>query len=127
MPVVLAEHHELLRLKGCVRATPPIVTAEIRRRAFAQNESELRIVERSVELNGAGTSKAELLQRLLSAIKRLDAQGWRQTFHQLIYLHAQRKEVQRRYELLERLEKVAPAWATTLEIAWVSMVTRPSR
>ncbi len=115
MPIVLAEYGELLRLQKAVyELLPPIVAAEIRRRAFAQNESKLRMVERSFELNGAGTSKAEVLQRLLSAVKRLDAQGYSQTFHQLMHLHVQRKDVQRRHELLEKLEKGAPVWATTL-------------
>ena len=31
-----------------------------------------------------------------------------------MHLHAQRKDVQRRHELLEKLEKGAPVWATTL-------------
>lgn len=115
VPVVLAEYGELMRLRKAVfEILPPIVAAEINRRALALNESRLRYVERQIELNGTGAAKAEVLQQLLIAVKRLDAQGYRQAFNQLMHLHAQRKDLQRRHELLVKLEKVAPVWATTI-------------
>lgn len=115
MPVVLAEHGVLMRLREAVfEKLPLVVAAEVNRRALALNESRLRSVERQIELNGAGAAKAEVLQQLLIAVKRLDAQGYSQAFNQLIHLHGQRNDLQRRHELLVKLDKVAPVWATAI-------------
>jgi very-short-patch-repair endonuclease len=115
MPVVLAEYGELLRLrKAATEVLPPIIAAEINRRVLALNESRLRQVEQHIERHTQGALKAEVLQQLLIASKRLDAQGYRQAFNQLVHLHGQRSDVQHRHELLVKLEKVAPVWAATL-------------
>jgi very-short-patch-repair endonuclease len=115
MPVVLAEYGELLRLRKAVtEVLPSIIAAEINRRALSLNESRLRTVELHIERHTHGGTMAEVLQSLLIASKRLDAQGYRQAFNQLVHLHSQRRDVQRRHELLVKLEVVAPVWAATI-------------
>ena len=115
MPVMLVEHGDLLRLREAVfEKLSPVVAAEVNRRVLAQNESKLRNVERQIELNSAGATKAEVIQQLFMAVKRLDAQRYRQAFNQLSHLHSQRKDLQRRHELLVKLDKVAPAWAAAI-------------
>ncbi len=115
MPVMLAEYGELLRLRKAVtEVLPPIIAAEIDRRALVLNESRLRQVEQHIERHTQGAPQAEVLQQLLLASRKLDAQGYRQVFNQLVHLHGQRKDVQRRHELLAKLEGVAPIWAATI-------------
>ncbi len=115
MPVVLAEYGELLRLRKAVtEILPPIIAAEVNRRALSLNEGKFRTVEQQIERNGVAATKAEVLQQLLTAVKRFDAQGYRQAFIQLVHLHGQRKDIQRRHELLAKLDVVAPVWAATL-------------
>ena len=115
MPVVLAEYGELLRLRtAATESLPPNLAAEIHRRAFAIHESKLRTVEQHIVRNTQGAPQVEVLQRLLLASRRLDAQAYRQAFNQLVHLHGQRKDVQRRHELLVKLEGVAPAWTAAI-------------
>ncbi len=115
MPVSLAEYGEIPRLHVAVtERLPPIIAAEIQRRVYRQNRAKLIDIYRHLELIGGNTTKAEIVQRMLTAVKGLNVQAYREVFNNLASLYPRRETLQRRYALLAKLEKVAPAWAAAI-------------
>ena len=115
MPINLAQYGEIPRLHVAVTGQlPPIMVAEIQRRAYKQNEAKLLNLHRYLESISGNTTKAEIVQRMLTAVKGLNVQAYREVFNNLTNLYPRRETLQRRYALLAKLEKVAPAWAAAI-------------
>ena len=115
MPVSLAEYGEIARLHVAVtERLPAIIAAEIERREYKQNRAKLSDLYRQLESIGGNEAKAGVAQRMLAAVKGLHVQAYREVFNKLAALYARRETLQRRYALLGKLEKVAPAWAAAI-------------
>lgn len=115
MPIINADHGDILRLReAVVEKLPPIIMAEMNRRQYAQNEERLRNVEQAVERVSGTSTKAEVVYRLHTAIKEQDPQSYRMAYESLTDLHAKRDIARQRKTLLAKLESVAPSWANAV-------------
>ncbi len=115
VPIINAEHGDILRLRlAVVEKLPPIIMAEMHRRQHALNEERLRNVEQALEKVSGIDTKAEVVYRLLTAIKQRDIQSYRAAYEGLTDLHAKRNMARQRKELLAKLESSAPGWAKAI-------------
>ncbi len=115
VPLSGATYGEIPRLHAAVtERLPAIIAAEIQRRVYGQNRAKLSDIYRHLESIGGNEAKAGVAQRMLTAVKGLNVQAYREVFNNLASLYARRETLQRRYALLAKLEKVAPAWAAAI-------------
>lgn len=115
VPIINAQHGDILRLRSAVvEKLPPIITAEMHRRQYALNEERLRNVEQALEKVSGNDTKAEVVYRLLTAIKQRDTQSYRAAYEGLTDLHAKRATARQRKDLLAKLESTAPGWAKAI-------------
>src|SRR3989304_3332691 len=54
------------------------------------------------------------LSRAWASVGTLSSRSYREAFQRLVDLHNSRSDLERRRELLKRLETVAPAWAAAI-------------
>lgn len=116
IPVNLTTYGELLRLQtAVVERLPLLLKAEIQRRTFAANERKLQSIRQYLETVGGGSAgRAEITELLLTALNTGNVMAYAQAFQHLNDLFSQRKDLQRRYSLLAKLEMAAPAWAAAI-------------
>ncbi len=115
MPINLAEHGDLLRLReAALQRLPAILTAEINRRSSTYGEAQLLELRRRLELFGGSASQAEVVRHAQAAVEQLDVTTYREAFERLADLYSRRKVLARRLALLTNLETNAPAWAAAI-------------
>lgn len=115
MPVNPTEYGDLRRLRDAVKIMlPDILTAEVKRRAFASIEARLSELQHTLNLSHQSTHQAEVVQQLREAVRLRDAQRYRGAFSRLVDLYDCQKELQQRHILLAKLEKSATGWAKAI-------------
>jgi very-short-patch-repair endonuclease/cellulose biosynthesis protein BcsQ len=115
MPINLAEHGDLLRLReAALQYLPAILAAEVNRRSRAYNVAQLLETRRCLELCGGSAAQSAVVRQIWAAVEQLDAPGYREAFERLADLHARREVLARRLALLTNLETNAPAWAAAI-------------
>lgn len=115
MPVNLSSNGELLKLRDAVlEKLPLVIEAHKNRLVFNNIEARLRNLAGLLEMSGGDEATAGLLQRLNISVKKLDSREYHDSFRQLVDLNAKRELLKRRQDLLDKLERVAPSWATAI-------------
>ena len=115
LPVNLAEHGDLLRLReAALQRLPDMLAAEVARRSYAYSETQLLEIRRCLELCGGSAAQAEVVRKAWAAVEQLDASAYREAFEHLADLHTRRDVLARRLALLTNLETNAPAWAAAI-------------
>ncbi len=115
MPVNLAEHGDLLRLReAALQRLPAILAAEINRRSSVYGEAQQRELRRRLELFGGSAAQSAVVRQARAAAEQLDALAYREAFERLADLQTRREVLARRQALLTRLETSAPAWAAAI-------------
>ncbi|MEW5953838.1 MAG: AAA domain-containing protein [Bacillota bacterium] len=115
MPVNLSSNGELLKLRDAVLEKLPLVIEAHKNRLIINNiEARLRNLAGLLEISGGDEATAGLLQRLSVSVKKLDSREYQDSFRQLVGLNAKRELLKRRQDLLDKLERVAPSWATAI-------------
>lgn len=114
-PPNLAPHGELLRIRQAVTTTfPDVLLARANSIRWCQLETEFEGLSRKLALTSGDQGSSEIVNQLKDAIKVLDSKSYREGFQRLVDLYNLRSTYERRRELLNRLEKVAPAWAAII-------------
>jgi len=105
----LVAHGELLKIRDVVRDKLPAVFE-----ARLHKEEHDRIVQKLQVLDGKLAQEeyqqTDVGMRLLTAVRSRDLQIYQDAYERLRELHDCHAFVQRRRELLEKLERVAPVW-----------------
>ncbi|HLW03302.1 MAG TPA: AAA domain-containing protein [Ktedonobacterales bacterium] len=115
MPINLAEHGDLLRLReAALHHLPAILAAEVQRRAQAHQEAQLLELRRCLELCGGSAAQAAVVRQAWAAVEQLDASAYREAFERLADLETRREVLARRLALLTNLETNAPTWAAAV-------------
>ncbi len=115
MPVQRHEYGDLLRLHTAViEKLPVVIAAEVQRRVYAQHEATILELERNIEQMGVSVKQVEALSQLRAGVKGRDAQLYRRAYESLSELHVKRDILRLRYDVLLKMERVAPGWATAI-------------
>lgn len=97
-----------------VEKLPPVITAELQRATHLINAAKLQEMAQNLQQISGKTAKADVVQRLSTAIAALDADAYSKAYAGLADLHAKREIFVRRQTLLTTLERVAPGWAAAI-------------
>lgn len=115
MPLNLQPHGDLFRLAEAVRThLPPVIGARIIAQRRAKLEQELLNYKSRISIRLSAEPSTKLLGELFRAIESLDVNLHRQTSGRIAELHQRHQSHLRRRELLNRLELVAPGWASAI-------------
>lgn len=115
MPLNLQPHGELFRLAEAVRNhLPPVVGARIIAQRRVEIERELLNYKTRISARLLAEPSTKLLSDLLRAIESRDINLHRLTSSRIAELHQRHQSYLRRRELLNRLEIVAPGWASAI-------------
>ncbi|UWG97969.1 AAA domain-containing protein [Dehalobacter sp. DCM] len=111
--VQLGKHGELLRLRNAAAEDLiQIMSTQIRRLQLKQIETQLH--ELRIRLEKESSTSSHISQRLLEAIQTLEPLLYRQSFQRLVDIENRASDLKVRRELLAKLEKDAPAWASAI-------------
>ncbi|MFQ5881569.1 MAG: AAA domain-containing protein [Candidatus Methylomirabilales bacterium] len=112
-PPNLSPYGEILRLRDCVSGPlQEVLASRAYRIHWHSIDSTLKTLTRTLALVGNGS--AHVIKRLRTAVSQLDPQAYHEAFQRLVDLHTRRTDLQRRRELLDHLEAVAPSWAAAI-------------
>jgi very-short-patch-repair endonuclease len=115
IPISMDEHSDLLRLREAVQGRlPSILVAERNRRLYARNEAVLQKLQHSMEQTYSTTGQSEIVRMLREAINTRSAQQYEFAWKRLAELYERQSTLRLRHELLMKLEKGAPSWASAL-------------
>ncbi|QRK05241.1 AAA family ATPase [Archangium violaceum] len=113
--VNLGPHGSLLRLRDTVVG---VVTRVVQSRAWAVEQTRINTrldaAARKVATWGGAAAPSTLVRALHRALEAGDAQGYAETYARFVDVHGRRRTLERRRELLGRLEAVAPGWAAAV-------------
>ncbi len=111
--VQLGNYGELRRVEEAVsQDLPQLVTFQAKRLALIQLETQIHQLKSIIERSQG--SSAHVSQELLTAIQALQAPRYREAYQRLVDLKDRALDLGLRKELLSRLEKAAPVWATEI-------------
>ncbi len=112
VPPIHEEYGELRQLITAVRFhLPRVVQSEVARLRYSKNEDTFRQVQRCFDVLSSEAQRTQIVQRLRQAVIAHDALQYREAYMRLKEIHERQRDRQRRYELLAKLERVAPGWA----------------
>lgn len=92
----------------------PILSAGINALLWRNNETAFAELRERLSLAKSVTADSIVVAHLYDAIAECNADSYRSAYGQLLELQSLRKELDRRKELLGRLDLVAPAWASAI-------------
>lgn len=111
--VQLGNYGELRRLEEAVsHELSRLLTFQAKRLALIQLETQIDQLKSIIER--AQGSSAHVSHKLLTAIQDLHAPRYREAYQRLVDLKDRALDLKLRKELLARLEKAAPVWATEI-------------
>lgn len=115
MPPIFGPHGDLLRVRDAVlHHLPAIFAARIQRVRWGRAEQSRSELMRLLDAAAGDDASAEIVGRIRAAVSRQDPDAYRAAFERLADLHSRRAVLERRRELLRRLEASAPAWAAAI-------------
>ncbi|MDK2888934.1 MAG: hypothetical protein PWP72_1812 [Thermoanaerobacter sp.] len=99
--------------RALMEQIPPIL--EARALSIRQSHARARLVELTRRLEALpGRKQSAITEQLYRAIQHLDVETYCAVYTRLTDLYRQQVHLQRRQELLARLERVAPGWAAAI-------------
>jgi len=115
IPTSLNVYGDLVRLRDGVKEHLPLIFAA-RVGLLRQFDIDVTLSELEETLFGfiEEAGGARLVTNLLDAVRTHDTESYERSYVRLIELHRKSNGLQRRRELLKRVEAVAPAWASAL-------------
>lgn len=114
-PPVLGPHGGLLRLHAV--ATGPLQRHLRARAAVLRNEAievRWRAAAEALERHGGASSRADTVRELAHALGARDPARYAAAYGRLAEILGKRAQLEKRKELLARLETVAPVWASAI-------------
>ena len=115
LPKPLVPHAELLQIREVVHThLPDVLQAQCDRLDWTKIETHLSESHGKLGKIHAQASQSEIVNRLLDIVQRLDPTGYRDVYNALVDLHSQNSMVKVRKEFLQKMGKVAPAWAAVV-------------
>ncbi|MDR3602923.1 MAG: hypothetical protein P4L49_21010 [Desulfosporosinus sp.] len=109
--VQLGNYGELRRLEEAVsHKLSSLLTLQTKRLALIQLETQIDQLKSMLERSKG--SSAHVAHELLTAIQTLQAPLYREAYQRLVDLKDRALDLELRKELLARLEKAVPIWAT---------------
>lgn len=113
MPVSLAAHGDLLRLRlAVVEHLPQVLTAQVSRLAWVTVQHDLDNLRAILHCEKQGRGVA---LQLLRAVDALDAEAYEAAYVRLTTLFRAEDLLRKRQVYLERLRICAPAWAAAIQ------------
>ncbi|TYO92792.1 AAA domain-containing protein [Desulfallas thermosapovorans] len=114
-PPNLNPYGELIKLKKAVAGPlEKILDYRAKYIRYTQIKNDLDKMRRTLEVTGGNGEGAQLTSRILNAVSRRDPELYKQAFQRLVDLYGRRSDLQLRREILERIDKVAPAWSAAI-------------
>lgn len=114
-PPNLNANGELLRIKEAVQGPlQKILEHRAKYIRFKQVKFKLEKLRDILQVTGSSGDCAQITNRLLNAVVRRDTEQYAQAFQRLVDLYSRRADLKKRYELIDRIDKVAPAWAVAV-------------
>lgn len=114
VPPNLAQHGDLLRLRdAAVQLAPPIFESRLDLLRWNRLEATLRKISNCLTLTGRN-GVSPVISRLSEAAIGFDVPLYKAAYIRLAQLHEKRSAMERRRDLLRRLEAAAPAWASAI-------------
>jgi len=111
--VQLGNYGELRRLEDAVsQELSRLVTIQAKRLNLIQLEAQIDRLKSIIEKSKSSAAQVSL--QLLTAIQDLQATHYLEAYQRLVELKDRARDLELRKELLSRLEKDAPAWATEI-------------
>lgn len=115
-PVNTAPSGDLLRLRDAVTGPlPRVFAARILAIRWCRIEGALARLRNALAMYGADDTVAAVLHKIREAVNRLDPRAYEAAFRRLVEVYARRSELERRGALIERLNAVAPGWASAIQ------------
>ncbi|HLC16188.1 MAG TPA: AAA domain-containing protein, partial [Thermodesulfovibrionia bacterium] len=102
---------ELLRLRDAINKMPDILASRANQVRLFQIERTFASLLRKIESAGDGAASAHVVRALKESVKHKNTAEYRIAFERLVDLHNRSTDLTLRYNLLKRLEPVAPGWA----------------
>lgn len=116
VPIDLSQFGGLRRLQvAATKYLPPIIHSRIKKLRLAEIEGALVSLRRTLESTLAQSNKHQgVVTDLLDAVRQGNPEAYARAFSRLAALWVKRKDLDRREQLLEKLERVAPSWAEAI-------------
>jgi very-short-patch-repair endonuclease len=115
IPTSLNVYGDLVRLRDGVKDDlPPIFAARLGLLRQLDNDVALSELEETLFGFTEEAGGARVVSNLLDAVRTRNSESYELSYGRLIDLHRKSTGLQRRRELLRRVEAVAPAWASAL-------------
>ncbi len=113
-PPDLSPYGELMRLRAAVSNAFQLLAGRVKAIRLQHLEAKVKTLTRTLALSAGGERSAQAVDRLLEAVNRMDPDAYGEAYRRLVELQSRRGNLERRRELLARLEPVAPAWASAI-------------
>lgn len=105
---------ELRRMRGAVNKLPAILEAQKNRLCWQNVSARLQEYATPVEQAATVFADSGVVKRLHFAFNELSPNKYREAYERLVDLQTRSQALRLRRELLGRLEKVAPVWASAI-------------
>ncbi|MFQ5852953.1 MAG: AAA domain-containing protein, partial [Candidatus Binatia bacterium] len=114
-PPNLSPYGELMRLRDAVSGPlQEILSGRANAIRWHSLDSALKALTRTLSLAEGGYGSAQVVDRLRTAVSRLEPGTYQEAFQRLVEVHNRRTDLECRRKLLALLEAVAPGWASTI-------------
>ncbi len=114
-PPNFSPYGDLLRLCTALEiALPPLLQARINALHWGLLTERLLALTQRLERAGGGDAPAQVIRKLQETVCQLDPTGYGEAFQRLVKLWRVHTDLQRRNQLLTKLEAVAPGWASAI-------------
>ncbi len=114
-PAVAGANGELLRLaKAATNPLPAILASRANWLKLLGIEETLRQLKSKLETTERGFAGSKVIGQLRMAASIFDSKGYSEGYERLLDLQRRYSDLERRRELLGRLEGVAPGWAAAI-------------
>lgn len=114
-PASFLPHGELLRLRDTIaRPLQQVLAARVNVIRWDYINAKFEALADTLALSGRGDRSPQVVSRLANAVRVLDPEVYQEAFERLVDLQNRRIDLERRRELLARLEPVAPSWASAI-------------